>query len=400
MAKKIHYPVEYHPEFLFFNTFVRDHHCDPKHDSWVWEPQSQDRLSPYRVCNFMLFDVIKTKQTKFSRLQLAEKMLSELNAFPGALPSVDGQAWINYARSLGIENMLERYLPRIFRHFKEPFSVPTIKLSPVRLTPCARNHFRSILSGQYDPHHVTSGDPAFYDCCHHCIYFPLPERETRLPHAFIDWVLLHELLHSAVRPFLLPFVEVGPFIAELPSNRSRLNRAFAEMFSEVGAFSVLRETGVAPKRTWSTLLDRRVRSDAVYQSSFVAMTQLGVSELAALLQPVFQIARDLSFLDREFKKTTELTAKQLGGILTKKYRYKKRVKGMDEKSLRTELTKRGKTRLQAVLNQINDLDIFRLLKGASVRARNPARKRKLEELTACFHPDREAEWIATNVFRL
>ena len=41
--------IEYHPEFLYFNDFVRRNNFYPAKNEWVWKDLDQKNLSPYGV---------------------------------------------------------------------------------------------------------------------------------------------------------------------------------------------------------------------------------------------------------------------------------------------------------------------------------------------------------------
>jgi len=397
MAKtSLQYQVEYHPEFLYFNKFVRDTGYKPNKDRWVWE-SGHEVTSPYQLCNALLFDLVRSsRKPRVPWPTATANILRETRIFKDFPEGVDSDAWIKYARTLDIKGMLDRYLPRIFNAFGEPFSIPTIKISPLRLTPCPMNHFNAILSGSFTPYHMTHGDPAFYDPASHIIYLPVPERETKLPPAYLDWVLLHELFHSAVRPFLVRSFVIGGFQVNLPENI--INSAFGEMFSEVGAYSILEKSGEVPKRLRSSVFKEHVPDTILYAESFVPMKLLGLPYLASLLKPVFSVARNLEFLSKEWYKVQHLTEKQARGILTKKYNYKKRVKGMDKKALKARLEKHQETRIKSVVDQIQTLNINKLLRGAAARARNPSRKKLLSQLSDLFDPKLENEWVDSGIF--
>lgn len=398
MAKtKPQYQVEYHPEFLYFNKFVRGKDYKPNEDSWVWESGDEESMSSYHLCNTLLFDFSPSfRKHRVPWPSAVANILRETRVFKDFPEGVDAGAWVKYAKSLDIEGMLEKYLPRIFNAFGEPFSVPTAKISPLRLNPCPMNHFNAILSGSFTPYHMTHGDPAFYNPISHIIYFPVPERETKLPPAYLDWVLLHEIFHSAVRPFLVRSFGIGGFQVNLPANI--LNRAFGEVFSEVGAYSILDESGKITKRNRWHVARAHAPSSMLHLESFVTMKLLGLSSMASLLKPVFSIARNLEFLSKEWCKIQHLTDKQARGILTKKYKYKKRVKGMDKKVLKDRLVKHEETRIRSVVDQIQSLNIHNLLRSATARAKNPYRKKLLDQLSVFFDPKQEDEWACSGIF--
>ena len=56
MAKKSIIKIEYHPEFLYFNEFVRRGGYTPKTHPKVWQSDDQ-RLSPYDMFNIVLDNV-------------------------------------------------------------------------------------------------------------------------------------------------------------------------------------------------------------------------------------------------------------------------------------------------------------------------------------------------------
>lgn len=383
--------VEYHPEFLYFNKHVRDHGYEPASHPKVWD--NGHGSAPFQLCNLMLLKYAAARRKKGAPPwpDAVAKVLKESGIFDKYSENIDVSGWLAYARSLDVEGMLKCYLPRLFAIFGDSFSIPQIKISPVRLTSYGPlNSFRALASGAYSINHMTHTDPAFYDLEAHIIYIPVPERKTALPPFFIDWLLLHEMFHAAVRPFLGRSYKLGCFEFKVYCNT--MNRAFAEMFSEAGAFTVLEETRRATKRLGAPLLRARINSDPIYAETFRVMRQIGIPGLAALLQPMFRIARELTFLARETARTDGLTVKQARGILTKKYDYKKKVRGMDEEALKARLRSHGTTRIRAVLDEIERLDVYRMIVGAIAAEKSPEQKKNWISLVKLFSPDSVGYW--------
>lgn len=395
--KKKAYTVEYHPEFLYFNTLVREKKYSPDKHPSVWGGSGGEYWGPYQIFNTFLFD-FQSASGKVKRPwnQFCKEVIPKLKITEDTGKNVDIDQWLKYAKSLNIESMLDKYLPRMFRVFGSSFSVPTIKISPIRLNPCLLNHFRAICSGSYSLYHVSHGDPAFYDVVKHIIYLPVPEYDIKLPLLILESVLLHELFHSVIRPLLGEGFRIGKFNIQIQKNV--VNRAFAEVFANAGAYIILEESGdVTKQHRLSAIKNFSGSGGMLYVESFAAIKFLGLSYIASLLSPVFSVAQNLAFLTREYSKTQHITEKKARGILTKKYKYKKRVKGMDKKALTKRLEKHVETRINSVVNQIQSLDINKILSGALARERNPYRKRLLGHLSELFNHKREEEWARSGI---
>jgi hypothetical protein len=396
--RKQQYHIEYRPDFLFFNKYVREGGYQPDKHPWLWDGDAQNNMSVYQVCDYLLFNATPPQKSRMSHTALCTKLYKELKIFPDFPVGVDADAWIQYAKSLNIEALLDRYLPFMFQAFGEPFELPRIKISPLRLNPCPPNIFRAFATGAYNAKLHSAIDPACYNPDEHIIYVPVPEHETRLPTAFFEHILLHELFHAAIRPFFMEGeFRMGGHIFEV-APRCLTNRAFAEVFSEVGAYAVLIASGQAPRKKRISVLKSFAVPSRLYLRSFQAMNALGLDRLALLLKPVFTIVRELSFLGKEVAKSERLTAKQARGILSKMYQYKKQVKGMDEKALKGRIEKHSSQRIKAVISQINALDIHKIFSGAAANARDARDKMILNDLCSFFDPAREQEWIDTGMF--
>lgn len=387
--------VEYHPEFLYFNRFVREKGCDPVKHPQVWaKPALGGGLSPYAICNLFLFDTYKDAKGRMTFPEAMVKLFERDRALQGLSFHVDVAGWVAYAKSLEIERMVERYAPHIFESLGTSFDLPRIKVSPVRLTPCPRNHFRALLSGAYDLHHVTAGDPPFYDLARDLIYLPIPEQRADLPHLWLDWTLIHELLHAAIRPLLAPGIAIE---GQERVHKGVLNQAFGEALSNAGALSVLMRSGQLTRDKRSETAWRFLGPSQLHLDAVVRIHTVGFARVAQLFKPLFQISREAAFLTREGAKLSRLTEKQMRGILTKKYSYKKLVSGMDEEKLRLRLRRHHEARARSLVAQFEGLDVNRALARASAVEENPKRKVLLTELCELFKPGREDEWLKSGV---
>lgn len=387
VQKKNAYNIEYHPEFLYFNTFVRENKYTPAQHPEIWMHPLQ-----YELFNYFLFgSELCANKSRKSWIQFCKEFFPHLPAIKNISKHVDIDQWVKYAKSINIEGMLDKYLPRIFKAFGTTFFIPKIKVSPVRLNPCPLNHFRALCSGSYSLYHLSKGDPPFYDPIKHLIYLPIPEQDTKLPFLALESILVHELLHSALRPFLYKGFKIGEFDVQIQSNI--INIIFTEVFAHAGTYIILKESGDIPKQQLDDVFENFALSeDLLYIASFAFIKSLGLDYLASLLSPVFRVAQNMSFLSQEYTNIQTITDKKARGLLTKIYKYKKQVKGMDRKILKKHLTKHLKARIKAVTAEIASLDINKILKGAMVREEDPYKKQLLNSLCDIFDHKREEEW--------
>jgi len=257
------------------------------------------------------------------------------------------------------------------------------------------NHFRAIRSGSVTRYHLAAADPAYYAPTPHYIYLPIPENKAPPPALLLEWCLLHEIFHAAVRPLLL----MGD--SRFGDSKRIYWRAFAEMLAEGGAYAVLERCGEAPRRKRLSILQSQVIQNEMYLRSFIVMKQLGVEKLGELLSPLFTIARRLDSVLKESERSKKMTPKQARGVLTKKYQYKKRVRGMDRNDLRRTLHRHTARRMEAILREVDALDIHRILTGAASRADASSREQLLlTELAEIFSSRSEEAWLASGITEL
>ena len=391
--------IEYHPEFLYFNKYVRENGYTPDKDSWVWasfEDEEED-LSPYELCNLLLFNLVPSGKKAWEWTRLLNEIIEKNKVF-NFPKNVDVNRWIQYVNSLDISGMLDRYVPSIFQAFGESLDIPTIKVSVARLNPCSSNHFNSIINGAFEIRHITRCDPPFYDIGSHIIYLPVPETSINLPELCLDWWLVHEILHSTIRPFYKHPFQIGEYrFVDYPPDT--LRRAFSEVFCEVGAaYTILGLKGKAPNKKQLSILKNHLINNNLYLDAFARMQMVGFDFLCGLLRPTIRISRELAFLARECTAIKKMTEKQMRGVLTKKYSYKKPVKGMDKKVLEKRLKKHQLSRINNLVDQISNLDIHRLLKGAAASTDNKRKKGLLKELSELFDPQMKEKWDNANIY--
>ncbi len=400
--------VEYHHEFLYFNAFVREKGCTPKKHPDIWftpENKQGKELSLYEICNILLFNMKATSRKAKPWLELVKTMLHAPHFPPELLEKVDVKAWLEYARSLDIEGKLDRYLPKIFNAFGNTFEVPVIKVSPVRLNPCPINHFRAIASGSYDRYNITSCDPAFYNKAGPVIYFPIPETAAaaRMPEGTHDMVLMHEVVHASIRPFYGGLSLNEGELLDIPENV--LNRAFSEVFSTLGATYAVYGEVYGPKKKRmpkSKLLNvsQHLLNDELFMQAFICMAQVGFENICRIVSPALSLTSRVTFLTRELNRIDTLTEKQMRGILTKRYAYKKQVSGMSKKVLKNKLLKHGIQRLRAHFEDIRRLQIHRLFAGAASGSEFAGWQQKvLLKLSDLFGPEKTVTWIDTGLTR-
>ena len=106
--------VEYHPEFLYFNRFVREKGCDPVGHPVVWAGPHGDSLSPYAACNMLLFLFREGGKARMPFSEAMVRLFERDKGLKGLSFHVDVTGWVAYAKSLGVEGMVRRYAPHIF----------------------------------------------------------------------------------------------------------------------------------------------------------------------------------------------------------------------------------------------------------------------------------------------
>jgi len=388
--------VEYHPEFLYFNELVRRCEFTPEAHPEVWQSPNPDRMSPFGVFEWILTNIELRKGAKpVSELVSTIWPLLEV---PIAPLQIDPQPWMEFAYGINFEKMVARYSATIFGFLGTSFELPSMKVSPVRLTPLRRpKMFRTLFRGSYSFEHILRADPACYRAEGNWIFMPIPETKRELPVGLYDELVIHEIFHS-------PFRAMGGFGFAFPNFLGYIRPAsqwqfhvFGELLANHGSIAVLYKEKTFSKSDKHAVLKRVVTSRApaaceAAATALMAMARIPFKQWGEILNPVFGVYRKASFLMKERKRTDVISGKALRGILRKKYGYTKQVRGMGDKQARKEVQRRSNARLTAVLQQVRELDILRLLRQAHVSEKNKTRQEALETLIAVFDDDMKPQW--------
>ena len=105
----------------------------------------------------------------------------------------------------------------------------------------------------------------------------------------------------------------------------------------------------------------------VATTAILAMVKIPSEQWGIIVNPVFEIYRKAGFLIKERKRVDTVSSKTLKGILRKQYGYKKLVRSIGEEQARREVRKRSTARIEAVIQQVRELDILSLLRGCGYR---------------------------------
>ncbi len=386
--------VEYHPEFLYFNEFIRREGCTPDRNIEMWMGLSEP--SPYDVLNMMLEQVSLSGKQVASMPHIA-KRFADCKYLPGIKSSdVDVDSWVRFARSFAFEKMVERYSRVIFKHFGTTFGLPVVKVSPVRLGLFKMDLFQKILTGRYTYSHILQADSPYYDVRTHRIYLFIPERPAKIPPALYDLILIHEFLHAPLRMLYAEGFSCADVGVEPSMPSGWAFPPFGELFSNLGAITILKECSLLPKGGIGKLpqdVRRMVKVDDSF-SGFVsyAMSRIGFTRLCEMLRPVFNLYKEAAFLSAERARLERFTEKQLEGILRKKYSYKKSVRGRSKKSLKKEVTKRMASRWRSMEKRIEAMDLRKLLRTAQARKENASVGAEFSVLLGAFSDEMKEAW--------
>jgi hypothetical protein len=226
---------------------------------------------------------------------------------------------------------------------------------------------------------------------------PIPETKRELPLGLYDEIVIHEILHApfwAMGGFGFTFPGFDDYVE--PESRWQFD-IFGELLANHGSIVVLYKEKTFSKSDTYAVMKRILASGAptaceAAATALVAMSRIPFKQWGKILNPVFEVYRKASFLEKERKRTDVISGKALRGILRKKYGYTKQVRGMGDKQARKEVQRRSNARLRAVLQQVRELDILRLLRQAHVSEKNKTRREAFKTLIAVFDDDMKPRW--------
>jgi len=395
MAKKNAIKIEYHPEFLYFNEFVRSRGYNPKDHPEIW-CSDDDKMSQFDIFNWMLQSIILKKGDK--SIENFVTALSPKLKMRKADLNINTQQWLKFAYNVGFEELATLYSRTIFELLGTTFELPSMKISPVRL-----HHFRQpglfnqILRGTYMYKQMLRADPACYYAEGNWIFMPLPETERDLPVGLYDELVIHEILHAPLRAM----DGLGFLLREFwcfPTEQSRWHfTVFGELFANLGSIEVLKKAKTFGKSDFGKIIERIVMSRAITSCEAAATTAREMMKIpfrkwADIFRPVFNIYHKTAFLLQERKEIESATGKKLRGILRKKYAYRKPVRGMDKKQARKKVQRHASARVGVLAQQIEELDLIKLLRQAYAVEKNKRYQKAFEHLIEILSDKARPQW--------
>lgn len=387
--------IEYHPEFLYFNDFVRRNNFYPAKHEWVWKDLDQEYFSPFGVFNWILESVVLRKGQK-PVSNLIKKFVEK-----GTLPKLDTKLectpWLEFAYSIDFEKKVDIYSSVIFEYFGTVFKLPRFKISCFRLRPCEPKLYNSLLAGGYSFETVLRADPACYCPDVPMIYMPLPEGPRKLPLGIYDELVIHEIMHVPTRSLgVFEIVADDLLMCERPPSFWAFQH-FGELLANIGSFRVLKRAGTFRKKDFEKIIHgiidhRAVSLSEVSEQAAIAMMEVPFEKWCDILNPVFSIEKEIDFLRAERKSIQTASEKKLEGILRKKYQYKQSIKGKSKKQIRDEVAKRSASRFEAVFSRLKEMDLRIFLRVALAKERNPRQKKSFETLLQLFSEENKSAW--------
>ncbi|MCY3019618.1 MAG: hypothetical protein NTW87_11390 [Planctomycetota bacterium] len=387
--------VQYHPEFLYFNDFVRRGGYNPTANAEIWRSPGGGS-SPFDVFDYVLENVVLKKGGR-PIAPLVRALLTHMR-LPQACLRTDVQPWLAFAYSIGFEKLVSQHSATIFRLLATNFELPRLKVSPVRLRPlCNPDLFDKLYRGAYDWVHILRADPACYHAQGDWIFMPLPETRRPVPLALYDELVIHEILHAPLRAMHSFGVVCDEFIGFTSTRHRWQSHVFGELFANLGSVAVLyherdlgrRKMEDLVHRVWTT---RAVGSCVAAERAVESMLAIPFLQWGAIFRPVFGIYRRAAFLLEEQRRVSSATSKTLRGILRKKYGCGDFVRGMGNEQVRKQVSQRSSARLSALLRQVEELDLLRLLERALATETGEPQKRALQQLLDLFSEESRPKW--------
>lgn len=385
--------IEYHPEFLYFNDFVRRNNFYPEKHELVWN--DQEGLSPYGVFNWVLENVVLLKGER-PVSNLIQQFVVE-----GVLPKIDKDLdctpWLEFAYSIDFENKVDLYSEVIFKFFGTVFDLPPFKISPFRLSPCKTKLYNSLLAGGYSFGTIMRADPACYYPHVPMIYMPLSEKPQKLPLGLYDEIVIHEILHVPTRIFQSFGIVADDLLISERSPSLWAFQYFGELLSNIGSIRVLKKAGTFQKKdlekiTETIIKQRAISLSGISQQAAIAMFEVPFAKWCEILSPVFSLYREIEFLLAERRRIQDASEKKLEGILRKKYQYNKSIKGKSKKQIRDEVAKRSASEFKALFSRLKEMDLRRFLSVALAKERSSRQRRSFETLLELFSEDNKSAW--------
>lgn len=382
--------ISYHPEFLYFNDYIRRHGFDPEKNPEEFHAGERGMISGYKAFNKIL------KEMKFPDAEEPEKLARiARKLLPGFSrgTTADTDGWISYAKSLKIESMLKKYSGVIFDYIGVEFGIPEIVVYPVRLGPWEQKDFRKILSGKYKYEDIEEIDPPNYDMARHRIYFPIPDKKLGIPRYRYGATLVHEIIHVPLRFACGGVYKFGNHTFKSPYDETMA--CFSEVFSEACAICVVvradgaREGSQAEKHFNSIL-----GQPGLFGAGLRLMIEkYGFRDMCRMLLPIFSSHRKMSLMVSEWNKIWRLSKGELQDKLLKEHKLSKKTVGaMGKKKMQEELAGRIVKGIKVALREMKQASIEKLFGQALEKEKGEKKRKALTMLIGLFSEELLPEW--------
>jgi hypothetical protein len=382
--------VSYHPEFLYFNDYVRRHGFDPEKNPEEFHADKRGMISCYEAFNKILKEMEFPDAKEPEKLaSIARKLLPEVSR--GTTADIDG--WISYAKSLEIESMLKKYSGVIFDYVGVEFEIPEIVVYPVRLGPWEQKDFGKILSGKYKYEDIEEIDPPNYDLLRHRIYFPIPEKKMRIPRYKYGATLVHEIIHVPLRFAYGGVFKFGSYTFKSPYDE--IMTCFSEVFSEACAICVIMRADVGSKNPHAEEhFNSILGQPGLFGAGLRLMTgEYGFRDVCRMLLPIFLAHVRMSFMVSEWNKIRKLSKSELRDTLVKEHKlFKEAVRGMEKKELQSQLARRIIGTIKRLLDEMKKANVQALFGQALEREKDKKKRKALTMLITLFSEELLPEW--------
>ena len=397
MSRRHRETVSYRTEFLYFNEMVRRTGVTPQSNPEIWQADDDGSISPFGMFSYLLENTLTDNRGKLTGVRDTPRAVRALG-LPDVPTSLDFEPWLQYAQSLGIDAMVERYTEVIFEFFRTSFHLPDVRVSPVRLVACRPDFFAKLRDRRYTTHHILHADPPRYWGSRDYVFMPTPEHRMGVPPGLYDEFVAHEFLHA---PFniLSPdgFVFEDGLVLVLKKPLDWALGIFGELFACYGSLAVLSRSRAlsddATERVVKNIQFRRAPATCkIAGEAMCEMLEIPFGKWCAVLRPVFGLCRDIARLSAERRSIKDATEKKLAGILRKTYRYKSKVgrKGRDQ--LQEQAYRRSASRLRALMSRMEEMNLRKLIRSLGVTETSPRRRRALGRLSSLFTEQHRGEW--------
>lgn len=376
--------VHYRAEPLFFNHYVRSGGRTPARRPELYF-SSSSRSGPMVDVFRFLVEEAEAPEKRYNPVGLIREL------FPGiSWPEDPGLGeWLEYAGRLGLETRFEPYISELFRWFGTSFDIPPIHLCPVLLLPHPR-WFGSFIDRTYCFRDVIRYNPASYNPRRHRICLPIPERSMQTDDELLNVVVLHEIVHS---PFRLlygntEFRGLSLALGLLQNNRFRHSSEI--LGNTLAALLVVSRENAGTRQSFEKLF-REMALDPVDSCWKIVglMRRIGARRLSRVLQPAVKLQAEGVHLLKAMG-FSELADRELRGILRKRYRFKKTVRGMDRRDLLRYAARRLGRRFERLEAAVLEADPLKLLSAAALAEEDPEIREAMRELDEALRSAVEA----------